>query len=76
MNQTQKEYLHDAAQTLGLEADDEAVINGNFCLIFDSMRSASKVAMLASKTLTERSGTRACSEVAQQGRKFSVTVLV
>lgn len=49
MQAIQRIFLHDAAQTLELDADDESIEGDNFGLVFDSHRQAIAVARLAVK---------------------------
>ena len=50
----QRTYLHDAAQTLEIDADDESIEGNNFGLVFDSHRNAIAVARLAVKNYKEK----------------------
>ena len=49
MQAIQRSFLHDAAQSLEIDADDESVEGNNFGLVFDSHRRAVAVARLAVK---------------------------
>lgn len=50
----QRTYLHDAAQTLEIDADDESIEGNDFGLVFDSHRNAIAVARLAVKNYKEK----------------------
>ena len=47
MQTIQRTFLHDAAQSLEIDADDEDITADNFGLVFDSHRRAIAVARLA-----------------------------
>ena len=49
MQTIQRTFLHDAAQSLEIDADDEDITADNFGLVFDSHRRAIAVARLAVK---------------------------
>lgn len=58
----QRSNLHDAATTFELDAEDAAVLGGNYCLVFRSQHNAIKVAKLAAKQM-EKETNRLCLPV-------------
>jgi hypothetical protein len=71
-----KEFLHDAATSMGIDPHSEQELaNGEYALLFESSKTAAKVAMLAAKNIRRETLIDASAEISPVGRLHSATLI-